>query len=57
MNIVKKVYEAPKMTVVDMKFQTSLLSCSGCEDGGPETDHDYDDEFGFIDVSGKNRQA
>lgn len=57
MNIVKKAYEAPKMTVVDMKFQTSLLSCSGCEDGGPETDHDYDDEFGFIDVSGKNRQA
>lgn len=52
---IKKEYKAPKMSVVDMKFQTSLLSCSSCSD--VDDFKESDDEFGFIDVSGKNRQA
>ena len=51
---IKKKYEAPKMTVVEMKFEANLLSCSSCD--GPDTD-EYDDEFGMNGVSGGNRRA
>lgn len=52
---IKKEYECPKMTIVDMKFKTSLLSCSSCENS-PDAE-DYDDEFGFIHNAGNDRQA
>lgn len=51
----KKEYEAPKMTVVDMKFQTNLLSCSSCDD--VDDFKESDDEFGFINNIGNDRQA
>lgn len=46
MNIAKKKYEAPKMSVMDLKFQSSLLSCSGdCED--IDDFKESSDEFGL----------
>lgn len=52
---IKKEYETPKMTIVDMKFQTNLLGCSGCEDVNEFKESD--DEFGFNYTPGNNRQA
>ncbi len=51
----KKEYEAPKMTILDMKFQTSLLSCSSCDD--VDDFKESDDEFGFNYTPGNSRQA
>lgn len=50
----KKEYKAPQMTILDMKLQASLLSCSDCKDGPDEKE--YDDELGF-NVGSKNRNA
>lgn len=45
-----KEYVAPKMTVVDMKFESSLLAGSG---EGPDVP-EYEGEFGFnFDVENK----
>lgn len=50
----KKEYKAPKLKVLDFKYQSTLLSCSSgdCPDAT-----EYDDEFGFINLQDKNRQA
>lgn len=56
MNIAKKKYEAPKMSVMDLKFQSTLLSCSGdCEDIGDFKESD--DEFGLNLNAGTDRKA
>ncbi|MCQ2096535.1 MAG: hypothetical protein MJY87_01150 [Fibrobacter sp.] len=52
---IKKEYEAPKMNIVDMKFQTNLLSCSSCDD--IDDFKESDDEFGFNYTPGNDRQA
>lgn len=47
--IKKKLYSAPQMSIVEMRGQMNLLETSG--DGGPgEEDgvYDYDGELGFI---------
>lgn len=49
----KKIYEVPRMSILDMKIRTRLLSCSNC---GPEADG-YDDEFGLKNFPEKDRQA
>lgn len=51
----KKLYEAPKMTVVDMEVDFNLLADSGnVLDDTPE----YDGDFGFNVAPGReNRQA
>lgn len=48
----KKEYRAPKMTIVDMKYQTILC-------GSDELNADsYDDEFGFnLDADRGDRQV
>ncbi|MCQ2091299.1 MAG: hypothetical protein MJY85_01330 [Fibrobacter sp.] len=51
----KKEYEAPKMTLVDMKFKTKLLSCSSCDD--IDDFKESDDEFGLFIHNGNDRQA
>ncbi|MCQ2104876.1 MAG: hypothetical protein MJZ26_03690 [Fibrobacter sp.] len=53
--MIKKEYKAPKMNILDMKSQMSLLSCSGFSDCPDATE--YDDEFGFFNRQDKNRQA
>ena len=42
----KKEYVAPKMTILDMRGEMSLLAGSGPFDDGSDAD-EYDDEFGF----------
>lgn len=52
----KKEYVAPKMTVLDMRGEMSLLAGSGPFDDGSDAD-EYDDEFGFNLNKGTNRHA
>ena len=47
--IKKKLYSAPQMSIVEMRGQMNLLETSG--DGGPGVEdgvYDYDGELGFI---------
>ena len=52
----KKEYIAPKMTVLDMRGEMSLLAGSGPFDDGSDAD-EYDDEFGFNLNKGMDRHA
>lgn len=52
----KKEYIAPKMTVLDMRGEMSLLAGSGPFDDGSDAD-EYDDEFGFNLNKGTDRHA
>lgn len=52
----KKEYVAPKMTVLDMRGEMSLLAGSGPFDDGSDAD-EYDDEFGFNLNKGTDRHA
>ena len=52
----KKEYVAPKMTVLDMRGEMSLLAGSGPFDDGSDAD-EYDDEFGFNLNKGMDRHA
>ena len=52
----KKEYVAPKMTVLDMRGEMSLLAGSGPCDDGSDAD-EYDDEFGFNLNKGTDRHA
>ena len=52
----KKKYVAPKMSVLDMRGDMSLLAGSGPFDDGSDAD-EYDDEFGFNLDKGANRHA
>lgn len=47
----KKEYEAPKLSILDMRGEFSLLAGSG---DGPDAD-EYDDELGFNLNEGANR--
>ncbi|MBR5413870.1 MAG: hypothetical protein IK114_12670 [Fibrobacter sp.] len=49
----KKEYEAPKLSILDMRGEFSLLAGSG---DGPDAD-DYDDELGFNLGGDVNRHA
>ena len=49
----KKEYTAPKLRILDMRGDTSLLAGSG---EGPDAD-EYDDEFGFNHHDGMNRHV
>lgn len=51
----KKEYKAPKLSIIDMRGETSLLAGSGLDEG-PDAD-EYDDEFGLNNNSGTNRHA
>lgn len=53
--IEKKLYTAPKMSVLEMCEKVSLLADSGSMDGAPEVE-DYDGELGFV-VKGIDRKA
>ncbi|WP_405343055.1 hypothetical protein [Fibrobacter sp.] len=52
----KKEYVAPKMTILDMRGEMSLLAGSGPFDDGSDAD-EYDDEFGFNLNKGTDRHA
>ena len=52
----KKEYVAPKMTVLDMRGEMSLLAGSGPFNDGSDAD-EYDDEFGFNLNKGTDRHA
>ena len=52
----KKEYVAPKMTLLDMRGEMSLLAGSGPFDDGSDAD-EYDDEFGFNLNKGTDRHA
>lgn len=52
----KKEYVAPKMTILDMRGEMSLLAGSGLFDDGSDAD-EYDDEFGFNLNKGTDRHA
>ena len=52
----KKEYVAPKMTILDMRGEMSLLAGSGPFDDGSDAD-EYDDEFGFNLHKGTDRHA
>ena len=52
----KKEYVAPKMTILDMRGEMSLLAGSGPFDDGSAAD-EYDDEFGFNLNKGTDRHA
>lgn len=52
----KKEYVAPKMTILDMRGEMSLLAGSGPFDDGSDAD-EYDDEFGFNLNKGMDRHA
>ena len=52
----KKEYVAPKMTILDMRGEMSLLTGSGPFDDGSDAD-EYDDEFGFNLNKGTDRHA
>ena len=52
----KKEYVAPKMTVLDMRGEMSLLAGSGPFDDGSDAD-EYDDEFGFNLNKGTDHHA
>ena len=52
----KKEYVAPKMTILDMRSEMSLLAGSGPFDDGSDAD-EYDDEFGFNLNKGTDRHA
>lgn len=49
----KKKYEAPKLSILDMRGEFSLLAGSG---DGPDAD-EYDDELGFNLNEGANRHV
>ena len=49
----KKEYEAPKLSIIDMRGEFSLLAGSG---DGPDAD-EYDDELGFNLNEGANRHV
>ena len=52
----KKEYAAPKLSILDMRGELSLLAGSGPFDDGSDAD-EYDDEFGFDLHKGTNRHA
>ena len=52
----KKEYVAPKMTILDMRGEMSLLAGSGPFNDGSDAD-EYDDEFGFNLNKGMVRHA
>ena len=52
----KKEYTAPKMSILDMRGEMSLLAGSGPFDDGSDAD-EYDDEFGFNLNKGTDRHA
>jgi len=52
----KKEFVAPKMTILDMRGEMSLLAGSGPFDDGSDAD-EYDDEFGFNLNKGTDRHA
>ena len=52
----KKEYVAPKMTILDMRGEMSLLAGSGPFNDGSDAD-EYDDEFGFNLNKGTDRHA
>lgn len=52
--IEKKLYTAPKMSVLEMRETVSLLS--GSPDGAPEGLEEYDGELGFV-VKDMDRKA
>jgi len=54
LSMMKKEYKAPKLSIVDMKFQAALMACSNCD--GPDAE-EYDDEFGFNFNPENNRKA
>lgn len=49
----KKEYRAPKLRIIDMRGDTSLLAGSG---EGPDAD-EYDDEFGLNHNTEMDRHA
>lgn len=58
MKLEKKIYEAPKMSIVGMRGQMNLLE--GSTGGAPNKDdgvYDYDDELGFTTPADINRKA
>lgn len=55
-DFLKKEYVAPKMTILDMRGEMSLLAGSGPFDDGSDAD-EYDDEFGFNLNKGTDRHA
>lgn len=58
MKLEKKIYEAPQMSVVEMRGQMNLLE--GSTAGAPDEDegvYDYDDELGFRSLSDINRKV
>lgn len=52
----KKEYVAPKMSILDMRGDMSLLAGSGPFNDGSDAD-EYDDEFGFNLSKGMDRHA
>ena len=52
----KKEYVAPKMSILDMRGDMSLLAGSGPFNDGSDAD-EYDDEFGFNLNKGTDRHA
>lgn len=54
--IEKKLYTAPKMSVLEMCEKVSLLADSGSMDGAPEGLEEYDGELGFV-VKDMDRKA
>ena len=52
----KKEYVAPKMSILDMRGDMSLLAGSGPFNDGSDAD-EYDDEFGFNLNKGMDRHA
>ena len=52
----KKEYTAPKLSVLDMRGDLSLLAGSGPFNDGSDAD-EYDDEFGFDILKGTSRHA
>lgn len=54
----KKIYKAPKMSVVQMKLDCAILADSGEFDPNDEGNVDYDGGMGFnFNPSEHNRQA
>lgn len=51
----KKLYTAPRMSVLQMRGAASLLAGSDIPDDAPDVD-DYDGEFGFV-VKDADRKA
>lgn len=52
----KKEYTAPKMSILDMRGEMSLLAGSSPFNDGSDAD-EYDDEFGFNLNKGTDRHA